>query len=37
MALFRFHKGSLDESLKTTIVVKTFNDAVKAINRQNEI
>lgn len=31
MPLFRFHRGSLEESLKTTIVVKTFNDVVKAI------
>lgn len=31
MALFRFHRGGLDESLKTTIIVKTFNDMVKAI------
>lgn len=31
MALFRFHRGGLDESLKTTVVVKTFNDMVKAI------
>lgn len=31
MALFRFHRGSLAESLKTTIIVKTFNEMVKAI------
>ena len=31
MALFRFHRGGLHESLQTTIVVKTFNDVVKAI------
>jgi hypothetical protein len=31
MPLFRFQKGSLDESLKTTIIVKTFNEMVKAI------
>jgi hypothetical protein len=31
MPLFRFHRGSLQESLKTTIIVKTFNDMVKAI------
>lgn len=31
MPLFRFHRGSLDESLKTTIIVKTLNDVVKAI------
>lgn len=31
MPLFRFHRGSLAESLKTTIVVKNFNDVVKAI------
>ncbi len=31
MPLFRFHRGSLDESLKTTIIVRTFNDMVKAI------
>jgi hypothetical protein len=31
MPLFRFHRGSLKESLQTTIIVKTFNDMVKAI------
>ena len=31
MALFRFHRGGLHESLQTTIIVKTFNDVVKAI------
>lgn len=31
MPLFRFHRGGLHESLQTTIVVKTFNDVVKAI------
>lgn len=31
MPLFRFHRGQLEDSLKTTIVVKTFNDMVKAI------
>jgi hypothetical protein len=31
MPLFRFHRGSLEDSLKTTIVVKKFNDLVKAI------
>lgn len=31
MPLFRFHRGSLHDSLQTTIVVKTFNDMVKAI------
>ena len=31
MPLFRFHRGGLDESLSTTIIVKTFNDLVKAI------
>lgn len=31
MPLFRFHRGGLAESLQTTIVVKTFNDMVKAI------
>lgn len=31
MPLFRFHRGSLEDSLKTTIIVKTFNDMVKAI------
>ena len=31
MPLFRFHRGSLEESLKTTIIVKTFNDVAKAI------
>lgn len=31
MPLFRFHRGGLHESLQTTIIVKTFNDMVKAI------
>jgi len=31
MPLFRFHRGDLHESLQTTIIVKTFNDVVKAI------
>lgn len=31
MPLFRFHRGGLQESLDTTIIVKTFNDMVKAI------
>lgn len=31
MALFRFHRGSLDESLKTTIIVKTLTDVIRAI------
>lgn len=31
MPLFRFHRGGLHESLQTTIVVKTFNDVMKAI------
>jgi hypothetical protein len=31
MPLFRFHRGGLHESLQTTIIVKTFNDVVKAI------
>lgn len=31
MPLFRFHRGQLDESLKTTIIVKTFSDMVKEI------
>lgn len=31
MPLFRFHRGSLHESLQTTIIVKTFNEMVKAI------
>ncbi len=31
MPLFRFQRGSLEESLKTTIIVKTFNEMVKAI------
>ncbi len=31
MPLFRFHRGSLEESLKTTIIVKTWNDIVRAI------
>lgn len=31
MPLFRFHREDLRESLETTIIVKTFNDVVKAI------
>lgn len=31
MPLFRFHRGGLHDSLQTTIIVKTFNDMVKAI------
>jgi hypothetical protein len=31
MPLFRLHRGELRESLKTTIIVKTLNDVVKAI------
>ncbi|MDP4145609.1 MAG: hypothetical protein Q8936_14175 [Bacillota bacterium] len=31
MPLFRFHRGSLEDSLKTTIIVKTFNEIVEAI------
>jgi hypothetical protein len=31
MPLFRFHRGGLEESLATTIIVKKFNDVVKAI------
>lgn len=31
MPLFRFHRGGLHESLQTTIIVKTFNEMVKAI------
>lgn len=31
MPLFRFHKGSLEESLKTTIIVKDFNELKKII------
>lgn len=31
MPLFRFHRGGLDESLKTTILVKTFDDLKKAL------
>lgn len=31
MPLFRFHRGSLKESLKTTVVVKDLNDIVKAL------
>lgn len=31
MALFRFHRGSLDESLKTTIVVKSIKDLMHEI------
>ncbi len=31
MPLFRFHRGGLQESLDTTIIVRTFNDLIKAI------
>jgi len=31
MALFRFHRSGLHESLQTTIIVKTFNEMVEAI------
>ena len=37
MPLFRFHRGNLQESLKTTIIVRTFNDMVKAIVNDAEI
>ena len=37
MALFRKHRGGLAESLQTTIVVKTFNDIVKAIVMDNDL
>lgn len=37
MALFRFHRGGLQESLATTIIVRTFNDMVKAILFNHEI
>lgn len=31
MPLFRFHRRELIESLQTTIIVKTFNEMMKAI------
>jgi hypothetical protein len=31
MPLFRFHRGSLEESLKTTVIIKNFNDLTKYI------
>jgi hypothetical protein len=31
MALFRFHRGSLDTSLATTIIIKNKNELFKAI------
>lgn len=31
MSLFRFHRGSLEESLNTTVIVKDFSDLLKAI------
>lgn len=31
MALFRKHRGSLDESLKTTIIVKSKKDLIRII------
>ena len=37
MPLFRFHKGGLHESLQTTIIVKTFNELVKAIVTSEEL
>jgi len=37
MPLFRFHQGSLQDSLNTTIIVKTFNDMVKAIVFSNSV
>lgn len=37
MPLFRFHRGSLEESIKTTIIVKTFNDVVHAIVFENSV
>ncbi len=37
MPLFRFHRGGLEESLKTTIVVKNFNDLYTAIANEFDI
>lgn len=31
MALFRFHRGSLEESLKTTIIVKDIHDLLERL------
>lgn len=33
MPLFRSLRGSLDESLKTTVIVKTHEDLIKNINK----
>lgn len=37
MPLFRFHRGLLAESLKTTIIVENLNDIIKAIFLSNEV
>jgi hypothetical protein len=37
MPLFRFHRGGLKESLATTIIVKSFNDMIKAIVMDNSV
>ncbi len=31
MALFRFHRGSLEQSIKTTVIVKNLNDVIKLV------
>lgn len=36
MALFRFHRGSLNESLKTTVIVKNTQELKKHILRELE-
>jgi len=36
MPLFRFHRGGLDESLKTVVVVKNMHDLMKIISCYHE-
>jgi hypothetical protein len=36
MPLFRFHRGGLAESLKTTIIVKNVNELVDVIRKYHE-
>lgn len=37
MALFRLHRGGLEESLKTTVVVKNMNDLLGVIATSYEV
>lgn len=37
MPLFRFHRGSLQDSLKTTIIVHDLTDIVRAVVLSEEI